>query len=63
MRSLQAIAEAPVRDRLVTALVEDGMWEGGMHVSAQLFAELLWNPEGDISRILTALLHDERTVL
>lgn len=62
-RMLQTIADAPVRDRLVTALVEDGMWECGMHVSAQLFAELAWDPAGDVPEILTALLHDGRSVL
>lgn len=60
---LQIIANAPIQDRLVTALVEDGMWESGMHVSAQLLAELLWDPWGNVSEILTALLHDQRSVL
>lgn len=60
---LRIIADSPVRDRLVMALVEDGMWECGMHVSVQLLAELLWNPEGDLDSILKVLLHDGRTLL
>jgi hypothetical protein len=55
---LQAIADAPVRDRLVTALVEDGMWESSIHSSAALFAELLWDPNENLQDVLTAVLHD-----
>lgn len=60
---LQTIAAAPVCDRLVTALVEDGMWESHIHSSAALFAELLWDPEQDLNSILTSILHDDRTTL
>lgn len=60
---LQTVADAPVRDRLITALVEDGMWESAIHSSAALFAELLWDPNQNLPDILTAVLHDGNVTL
>ncbi|MDY3286353.1 MAG: hypothetical protein SOX31_07265 [Eubacteriales bacterium] len=60
-RFLQTVADAPVHDRLITALVEDGVWEGGLHVSVQLLSELLWDPDADPGELLTVILHDART--
>lgn len=58
----KTIADAPIRDRLITALVEDGLWERGQHQCVVLFVEILWDPDADISKILTAIFHDPRTV-
>ena len=60
-RYLQTVADAPVNDRLITALVEDGVWEGGLHISVQLLSELLWDPDADPGELLTVILHDART--
>lgn len=60
---LQAVADAPIRDRLITALVEDGMWESSIHSSAALFSELLWDPHANLQDILTAVLHDSNISL
>jgi hypothetical protein len=56
-KTCRLIADAKVKDRIVTALVEDGMWECNIHVSAALLAELLWNPEIDTKELLTVLFH------
>lgn len=58
----QAVAAAPIHDRLITALVEDGLWERGVHQSVQLYAELLWDPDEDLNEILTAIAHDPQTI-
>jgi hypothetical protein len=60
---LQSVADAQVYDRLITALVEDGMWESGIHISLQLLSELLWDPNANLQEILTAIMHDERTLI
>ena len=60
---LQTIANADVSDRLVTALVEDGLWEESSHISAALFAELCWDPQTDLDEILDAVCHDSRNAL
>ena len=62
-RLLQAIAAAPINDRLITALVEDGMWESKLHISVQILAELLWNPDTDLTELIKVLFHDCRDCL
>ena len=56
-RFATCVAEAKVRDRLVMALVEDGVWEHGIHVSAALYAALLWNPDEPIDGLLEVIMH------
>jgi hypothetical protein len=51
------IAGANVRDREVTALVEDGMWESGIHISAALLGECLWDPKLNTADTLAMLFH------
>jgi hypothetical protein len=60
---LRTVAAAQIQDRLITALVEDGMWESNLHISVQILAELLWNPDTDLNELLTALYHDCRDAL
>jgi len=54
---IKLIAESPVKDRLITALVEDGLWECDTHISMALLAELLWDPWVDIDEIVKILCH------
>ena len=56
---IQLIAETPVKERLITGLVDDGMWESGTHISVELLAELMWNPWADINETMKILLHSE----
>ena len=60
---LQTIARAPVADRLVTALVEDGLWEESSHTSAAILAELMWDPDADLDAVLDAVFHDSRNAI
>ncbi len=54
-----AIAAAPIVDRLVAALVEDGLWESELHLSMGILAELLWDCRADTKEIITTLCHNE----
>lgn len=54
---LGAIAASGAKDRCVTVLAEDGMWECGIHVSVELLAELLWDPAADIKDLLEVCFH------
>jgi hypothetical protein len=56
------IAEAPVHDRLITALVEDGMWESEIHLSVGLLSELMWDCNSDINEIVTVFCHNESSL-
>jgi hypothetical protein len=53
------VAEAPVRDRVVTALVEDGLWESELHVSLALLSELLWDSSADTKELVKVLCHND----
>ncbi len=54
---LKDIASAPIHDRLITALVEDGMLESQNHMALALFSELLWNPFDDVQSVLQKVMH------
>ncbi|MDR1675308.1 MAG: hypothetical protein LBR86_02400 [Tannerella sp.] len=51
------IANADVRDRAVTALVEDSMWENDIYLSAALLGECLWDPGLDAADTIAMLFH------
>jgi hypothetical protein len=51
------IANAAVRDRAVTALVEDGMWEQAVYLSVALLGEYLWDPGQETADTIAMLFH------
>jgi hypothetical protein len=48
-------ADAKIKDRFITALVEDGMWESGVRIGAALYAECLWDPHVNSGELLSVL--------
>jgi hypothetical protein len=51
------IAEADIKEKIVTALVEDGMWECGVRLGPALLAEYLWDPSSEKTAVLEMLFH------
>lgn len=56
---IHLIADFPIKDRVITALVEDGMLECELHISLALLSELLWDCTVDTKELITVLCHNE----
>ena len=50
---IRAMKEVTNGDMYCTALVEDGMFETKLVYIVALYAEMLWNTEGDVRQIMT----------
>ena len=53
-RELREVSKAPMT---VVGLIEDGMFEEQVQVSAALLGEILWNPKRDAKEVLEAALN------
>lgn len=54
-----AVSAAGLTDSTVTALVEDGLFEEEIAPSVGLYAELLWDSEADVRRVIEKIYHSE----
>ncbi len=52
---MQLVAEAPIRETMITALIEDGLFETTLDPSVLLYAELLWDWDRDIDALTAAV--------
>ena len=52
---VQCVSEAGIRETTVTALIEDGVFEADIDLSAALFASLLWDWDADLSKLIPML--------
>ena len=52
MEMVRIMAEGTGGDTTVTALIEDGMFEENIPFPAALFAEMLWNADGDVKEMI-----------
>ncbi len=56
---VRTVADAGLADSTVTALVEDGAFEEEIPPSVGIYAEMLWNPYGDVSGAIEKIYHSE----
>lgn len=54
-----AVADAELSDSTVVALVEDGAFEEEIPPSVGIFAETLWDPHADVTRMIEKIYHSE----
>ncbi len=50
---IQAMKEVTGGDMYCTALVEDGMFEKDLMYIVALYAEMIWNTDGDVKEMMT----------